>query len=65
MFTSDGPDGTTSGSDIPEGYADMPPEEEYSEGLISRRPQDDGGDRETVLPEYGFRKGGDPAVERG
>ena len=64
-FTSDGPDSTTSGSDIPEGYADSPLEEEYSEGLISRRPQDGGGDRETVLPEYGFRKGGDPAAERG
>ena len=25
MFTSDGPDSTTSGSDIPEGYADSPP----------------------------------------
>ena len=39
LFTSDGPDSTTSGSDIPEGYADRPPE--YSEGLISRRPHDD------------------------
>ena len=36
LFTSDGPDRTTSGSDIPEGYTDRPPE--YSEGLISRRP---------------------------
>ena len=41
LFTSDGPDSTTSGSDIPEGYADRPPE--YSEGLISGRPHDDGG----------------------
>ena len=39
LFTSDGPDSTTSGSDIPEGYADRP--SEYSEGLISRRPHDD------------------------
>ena len=36
LFTSDGPDSTTSGSDIPESYADRPPEEEYAEGLISR-----------------------------
>ena len=63
LFMSDGPDSTTSGSDIPEGYADRPPEEEYSKGLISRRPQDGGGTER--LPEYGFRKGGDPAAERG
>ena len=29
-ITSDGPDSTTSGSDIPEGHYDRPPEEEYS-----------------------------------
>ena len=43
LFTSDGPDSTTSGSDIPESHADRPPEIEYSERLISRRPQDKGG----------------------
>ena len=30
-ITSDGPDSTTSGSDIPEGHYDRPPEEEYSD----------------------------------
>ena len=43
MFTSDGPDSTTSGSEIPESHSDWPPEVEYSEKLISRRPQDEGG----------------------
>ena len=43
LFTSDGPDSTTSGSDIPESHADRPPEVEYSVRLISRRPQDEGG----------------------
>ena len=43
MSMSDGPDSTTSGSDIPEGHAYRPPEVEYSEGLISRRPQNEGG----------------------
>ena len=42
LFTSDGPDSTTSGSDIPESHADRPPEVEFSERLISRRPQDKG-----------------------
>ena len=42
LSTSNGPDGTTSGSDIPESHADRPPEVEYSERLISRRPQDEG-----------------------
>ena len=42
LFTSEGPDNTTSGSDIPESHADRPPEVEYSERLISRRPQDKG-----------------------
>ena len=41
LFTSDGLDSTTSGSDIPESHANRPPE--YSERLISRRPQDKGG----------------------
>ena len=40
---TDGPDSTTSGSDIPESHADRPPEVEYSERPISRRPQDEGG----------------------
>ena len=43
LFTSDGLASTTSGSDIPESHADRPPEIEYSERLISRRPQDKGG----------------------
>ena len=44
MFTSDGPDSTTSGSDIPEGHSDRPIFlSEYSDRLISGRPQDEGG----------------------
>ena len=43
LFISDGPDSTTSGRDIPEGHSDRPPEVEYSEMLISGRPQDDSG----------------------
>ena len=31
LFISDGPDSTTSGSDITEGHSDRPPEVEYSE----------------------------------
>ena len=42
LFTSDEPDSTTSGSDIPEGHADRPPEVGYSDKPISRRPQDEG-----------------------
>ena len=56
LFTSDGPDSTTSGSDIPEGYADRPPEVEYSEGLISRRPQDDGGTQKLYSPRMELEK---------
>ena len=41
LFISDGPDSTTSGSDIPEGHYDRPPE--YSDILISGRPQDESG----------------------
>ena len=41
LFTSDGPDNTMSGSDIPESHSDRPPEVEYSDRLISRRPQDE------------------------
>ena len=37
LFTSDGPDSTTFGSDIPESHAEV----DYSERLISRRPQDE------------------------
>ena len=37
-ITSDGPDSTTSGSDIPEGHYDRPPEEEYSDVPTSGRP---------------------------
>ena len=43
LFTSDGPDSTTSGSDIPEGHTDRPPEVEYSERLTSAKRQDEGG----------------------
>ena len=43
MFTFDGTDSTTSGSDIPEGHSYRPPEVEYSDELISGRPQDEGG----------------------
>ena len=39
-ITSDGPDSTTSGSDIPEGHYDRPPEEEYSDIPKSGRPHD-------------------------
>ena len=40
LFTSDGPDSTMSGSDIPEGHYDRPPEEEYSAIPKSGRPHD-------------------------
>ena len=40
LFISDGPDSTTSGSDIPEGHSDRPPEVGYSDIPISGRPQD-------------------------
>ena len=43
LFASDGPDSTTSGSDIPEGHADRPPEVKYSERLTSAKRQDEGG----------------------
>ena len=36
LFTSDEPDSTTFGSDIPEGHADRPPEVGYSDKPISR-----------------------------
>ena len=43
LFTSDGPDSTTSDSDIPEGHADRPPEVKYSERLTSAKRQDEDG----------------------
>ena len=39
-ITSDGPDSTMSGSDIPEGHYDRPPEEEYSDIPTSRGQHD-------------------------
>ena len=50
LFTSDGPDSTTSGSDIPGSHADRPPEVGYSKKLISRRPQDEGGTEGRCYP---------------
>ena len=50
LFISDGPDSTTSGSDIPEGHSDRSPEVEYSDILISGRPQDDSGMEELCSP---------------
>ena len=50
LFTSDGPDSTTSGSDIQENHADRPPEVEYSYRLICRRPQDEGGTERLCSP---------------
>ena len=50
LFTSDWPDSTTSGSDILENHADRPSEVEYSERLISRRPQDEGGTERLCSP---------------
>ena len=43
LFTSDGPDSTTSDSDIQEGHAHRPPEVEYSERLTSAKRQHEGG----------------------
>ena len=40
LFVSDGPDSTTSGSDLLEGQYDRPPEEGYSDIPNSRRPHD-------------------------
>ena len=50
FFISDGPDSTTSVSDIPEGHSDRPPEVEYSDIRISGRPQDDSGTEELCSP---------------
>ena len=43
MFTSDGPNSTTSGSDTLESHVDGPPEVEYSERLMTEKRQDEGG----------------------
>ena len=43
LFTSDGTDSMTSGSDTPEGYAGRPPEVEYLERRITEKRQDEGG----------------------
>ena len=40
LFISDGPDSTTSGSDILEGHYDRPPEEGYSDMHSSGQPHD-------------------------
>ena len=40
LFISDGPDSTTSGSDILEGHCDRPPEEGYSDVHCTGRPHD-------------------------
>ena len=40
LFVSDGPDSTTSGSDILEGHYDRPPEKGYSDVHSTRRPHD-------------------------
>ena len=50
LFTSDGLDSTTSGSDIPESHADRPPEVEYLERLISGKRQDEGGTERLCSP---------------
>ena len=43
MFTSDGTDSTTFGSNTPESHADRPPDVEYSERLITDKRQGEGG----------------------
>ena len=50
LFTSDGPDSTTSGSDTPESHADRPPEVEYSERLMTEKRQDEGGTERLCSP---------------
>ena len=56
LFTSDGPDSLTSSCDILEGHADRPPEVEYSEELISRRPKEDGGTQGLCSPSTELEK---------
>ena len=43
LFTSDGPDSTTSGSGTPEGHIDRPPDVEYSKRRMTEKQQDEGG----------------------
>ena len=50
LFMSDGPDSMMSGSDIPEGHAERPPEVEYSERLIATKRQDEGGTERLCSP---------------
>ena len=54
--TSDGPDSTTSGSDIPEGHYDRPPEEEYSGVPTFGRPHLDMWQIDYVLQLDNWRK---------
>ena len=51
LFTSDGPDSTTSGSDTPESHADRPPDVEYSERLMTEKRQDEGGTERLCSPQ--------------
>ena len=50
LFTSDRPDSTTSGSDIPESHADGPKKVEYSERLMTGKRQDEGGPERLCSP---------------
>ena len=50
LFTSDGPDSTTSSSDTPESHADRPPDVEYSERLMTEKRQDEGGTERLCSP---------------
>ena len=50
LFTSDGPDSTTSGSDTLESHADWPPDVEYSERLMTDKQQDEGGTERLCSP---------------
>ena len=50
LFTSDGPDSTTSGSDTPESHADRPPDVEYSERRMTEKRQDEGGTERLCSP---------------
>ena len=51
LFTSDGPDSTTFGSDIPVGYADRPPGGRGLWSTDTQKTQGWGWDSETILPE--------------
>ena len=50
LFTSDGSDSMTSGSDTPESHADGPPAVEYSERLMTEKRQDEGGTERLCSP---------------